>query len=655
LPDTGPTPVTKAALAPSLYVMAAHPTVDLFLELQTALAGRYSLDRELGRGGMGIVYLAHDVDLDRLVAIKLLPPSLARTPAVRERFLREARTAARLSHPHIIPIYAVEQLDDFVFYVMGYVDGETLTQRVATRGPLTAGEGARVLREVSWALSYAHAQGIVHRDIKPDNILLDRESGHAVVADFGIAAAMGSTADVACGTPEFMSPEQALDRPVDARSDLYALGATAFFAFTGRPPFSGNNATEIIARHVADAAPLLSHAVMSVPRPLAQLVDRCLAKEPAQRPQSAQQVADALSSALEKRRELPAVLRAFVKRDGRMDGAGTMLTLFGALVGGVGISTVTSDLVGIGVMLGVAAAAPVVFSLSAARRLLRQGYRHGDLAPAFQSELETLREERTVSPRRAMRAVEWTLGRLVRVGASTTLVLTPFAVAGFVNRALDMVAPLTMGVGAITLLLTVCWLIALQTLRDVDVTFWRALWTGRAGRAAFAAARRLWRAAPAPAAMTHRATELSLGLAAEQLYESLPRAVRDELSDVPTVLELLQTSAEALRRRLAQVRETLQAAGASGEQDTAVLEDEEQRLIVRLRESVAALETLRLNLLRLHAGAISVESVTTNIVRAHDAAADVRRMSEAQEEVEDIFGAVVSAELPVHPSRPEWA
>jgi serine/threonine-protein kinase len=407
--------------------MSASDSSDaLFLELQSALAGRYSLDRELGRGGMGVVFLAHDVDLDRLVAIKLLPPAVASCADTRDRFLREARMAARLSHPHIIPIHAVEQVGAFVFYVMGYIDGETLTQRVAARGPLTAGEGARVLREVSWALSYAHAQGIVHRDIKPDNILLDRESGHAVVADFGIAAAMGSTADVACGTPEFMSPEQALDRPVDARSDLYALGATAFFAFTGRPPFSGNSATEIIARHVADAAPLLSQAVMTVPRPLAQLVDRCLAKEPAQRPQSAQQVADALSSALEKRRELPAVLRAFVKRDGRMDGAGTMLTLFGALVGGVGISSVTSDLVGIGVMLGVAAAAPVVFSLSAARRLLSQGYRHGDLAPAFQSELETLREERTVSPRRAMRAVEWTLGRLVRVGASTTLALTPF-------------------------------------------------------------------------------------------------------------------------------------------------------------------------------------------------------------------------------------
>jgi serine/threonine-protein kinase len=279
--------------------MAAHPTVDLFLELQTALAGRYSLDRELGRGGMGIVYLAHDVDLDRLVAIKLLPPSLAQTPAVRERFVREARTAARLSHPHIIPIYAVEQLGDFVFYVMGYVDGETLTQRVSAHGALSAGEGARMLREVSWALSYAHAQGIVHRDIKPDNILLDRQSGRAIVADFGIASAVGDVAEVACGTPEFMSPEQALHAAVDGRSDLYSLGATAFFTFSGRAPFAGATATETIARQVTAVAPTLHSVVPSLPRPLAQLVDRCLAKDPAQRPQTAQQVSDALTSALD--------------------------------------------------------------------------------------------------------------------------------------------------------------------------------------------------------------------------------------------------------------------------------------------------------------------------------------------------------------------
>ncbi len=191
----------------------------LFLAFQLALAGRYSIDRELGRGGMGIVYLAREVHLDRLVAIKLLPPERASQATLRERFLREARLAAKLSHPNIIPIHAVEERDGFVYYVMAYVDGETLAHRVRTRGPLPSSEGARVLREVAWALAYAHDQGLVHRDVKPDNILLEASTGRVLVADFGIAAAAGdAAADGISGTPEFMSPEQALGKPLDARS-----------------------------------------------------------------------------------------------------------------------------------------------------------------------------------------------------------------------------------------------------------------------------------------------------------------------------------------------------------------------------------------------------------------------------------------------------
>ncbi|MCX5759969.1 MAG: serine/threonine-protein kinase, partial [Gemmatimonadetes bacterium] len=146
---------------------------DLFLAFQSALAGRYSIDRELGRGGMGVVYLATEVDLDRLVAIKLLPPDRAADAVLRERFLREARLAAKLSHPNIIPIHAVDEADGFVYYVMSYVDGETLSQRVRSRGPLGASDGVRVLRETAWALASAHAQGVVHRDVKPDNILIE--------------------------------------------------------------------------------------------------------------------------------------------------------------------------------------------------------------------------------------------------------------------------------------------------------------------------------------------------------------------------------------------------------------------------------------------------------------------------------------------------
>lgn len=164
-----------------------HPDPE-FLSLQAALAGRYSIVREVGRGGMGIVYLAREVALDRLVALKLLPPDMAARPGLRERFLKEARTAARLSHPHIVPIYAVDEVDGFVFFAMAYVEGGTLGERIRDRGPLSNADAVRLLREVSWALGYAHLNGVVHRDVKPENILLEQASGRAMVTDFGIAA-----------------------------------------------------------------------------------------------------------------------------------------------------------------------------------------------------------------------------------------------------------------------------------------------------------------------------------------------------------------------------------------------------------------------------------------------------------------------------------
>ena len=230
-----------------------HPSED-FLELQAALAGEYSLQRELGRGGMGIVYLARDVQLDRDVAVKVLPPRLANIPALRERFLREARTAAGLSHPNIVPIHRVGEAGRFVFFVMSYVEGETLGERLRTRGPLPPAEAMRVLREVAWALAYAHGRGIVHRDVKPDNILLEGATGRALVTDFGIAHG-GASADTATdpgkimGTVNFMSPEQAAGGPVDGRSDIYALGVVGYLAVSGRLPFEAGNLPALLDHH----------------------------------------------------------------------------------------------------------------------------------------------------------------------------------------------------------------------------------------------------------------------------------------------------------------------------------------------------------------------------------------------------------------------
>src|SRR5690349_14764649 len=198
-----------------------------FIALQTALAGQYFLERELGRGGMGVVYLAREVRLDRPVAVKVLPPALAARPELRERFLREARTAAKLAHPNIVPIYRVDEAGEFVYLVMGYVDGGSVGDRLRERGTIPAAEVMRLVREVGWALAYAHARGVVHRDVKPDNILLDRETGRALVTDFGIAQVSGAEAvggaitdeGHVMGTAHYMSPEQAAGEPVDGRSD----------------------------------------------------------------------------------------------------------------------------------------------------------------------------------------------------------------------------------------------------------------------------------------------------------------------------------------------------------------------------------------------------------------------------------------------------
>src|SRR5206468_116990 len=206
------------------------------------LAGRYVLERRLGRGGMGVVYLARELRLDRRVAIKLLPPERAIQPTARERFLREARTAAQLSHPGIVPIYAVHEVSDFVYFAMAYVDGDTLGRRVRQRGPVPYDTAARLLEEVARALAYAHDRGVVHRDVKPDNILLDLATGRALVSDFGIARVGSGTTtgpQRVVGTAEFMSPEQVLGERVDPRSDLYSLGVVGFFALSGELPFVG--------------------------------------------------------------------------------------------------------------------------------------------------------------------------------------------------------------------------------------------------------------------------------------------------------------------------------------------------------------------------------------------------------------------------------
>jgi len=249
---------------------------------------------------MGLVYLARDVRLARPVAVKLLPPERAHSPVHRARFLREARIAARLSHPHIVPIFSVGEVGDIVFFVMAYVPGYTLGHRVRTRGPLPSDATARVIRETALALAHAHDQGVVHRDVKPDNILIDRSTGSSYVTDFGIArfgAGPISGSRTVLGTPEFMSPEQARGLALDARSDLYSLGVVGYYAASGRLPFDAEDPYVVMSQHVTDAAPSLASVAPKTSSLIAALVDQCLEKDPARRPQSGTHLAEHLTPA----------------------------------------------------------------------------------------------------------------------------------------------------------------------------------------------------------------------------------------------------------------------------------------------------------------------------------------------------------------------
>lgn len=272
-------------------------------QVRRALAGRYQIERVLGEGGMATVYLAHDQKHNRKVAVKVMRPELAATLGS-DRFLREVQVAAQLSHPHILPMHDSGEADGILYYVMPYVEGETLKERVSKEGQLSVSETMRLGREVAEALAYAHTRGIIHRDIKPGNILL--QSGHALVADFGIARALGDESEVltktglAVGTPQYMAPEQATaEREVDGRADIYALGAVMYEMMAGEPPFTGPTARAIITRSLTEAPRSLTTSREGIASAVNSAVMKALAKSPADRYPNAQEMVIALERAQE--------------------------------------------------------------------------------------------------------------------------------------------------------------------------------------------------------------------------------------------------------------------------------------------------------------------------------------------------------------------
>lgn len=439
-----------------------------------------------------------------------------------------------------------------------------------------------------------------------------------------------------------MSPEQCLGEALDVRSDLYSLGATAFFMFSGRYPFDGKTPTEILAKHVTEPAPQLASIGRSVPRRLASIVDRCLAKDPAHRPADANVVAEQLGVALEQRRELPVALRSFVKR-ARLNGAGTLTAGTILLPSSIAVSAWFGVTAGwLTFALG-ALGGPMAYVVHAARRLLLMGFEHADVAPVFKAETEQAREELGGGLAQAESRFERFLRRVAKVswpayGASIAL---------FILREMGSILPWLYktpswpfawfyGItGAAAILSLVGLLVVGGRRRDIDTEFWSRFWMGRMGRGAFAIARKLVRSQDRATAMTHRATELSLGMAADQLFQSLPKATRDALGNFPEVLRSLQDNAQALRERSDRLQEALNYAGdASSSPEYADVRATRDHVRAKLGEVVAALETIRLNLLRLHAGSATVEGLTTHLHLAAEMSEDVGRLISAQGQVE---------------------
>jgi Tol biopolymer transport system component len=309
--------------------------------LSASLADRYRIERELGAGGMATVYLAHDLKHDRNVAIKVLRPELAAVIGA-DRFLSEIKTTANLQHPHILSLFDSGTVDGTVFYVMPFVDGESLRDRLTREKQLPLRDALAIAREIADALQYAHSHGVIHRDIKPENILL--QGGHALVADFGIALAASKVGGnrmtetgMSLGTPQYMSPEQAMgERELDSRTDVYALGCVTFEMLAGEPPFTGPTAQSIVAKVITAAAPPLRSKRDTVPEHVNDAIQVALQKTPADRFGSAAEFAAALAApgATAGLRASPAIPRASTSRSAGMVGGMVLLVIASFLLGG---------------------------------------------------------------------------------------------------------------------------------------------------------------------------------------------------------------------------------------------------------------------------------------------------------------------------------
>jgi serine/threonine-protein kinase len=604
--------------------------IELTQALGTALADRYTIERELGRGGMGTVVLARDLALDRLVAIKVLPPELAVREELRERFLRETRTAASFSHPNIVPVHAVEERGELLYFVMGYIEGETLGQRVQRQGPLAVADAVRLLQEVAWALSYAHGRGVVHRDVKPDNILIERTTGRALVTDFGIArsvAASGLTqVGETVGTPHFMSPEQAAGDKLDGRSDLYSLGVVAFFAVTGRLVFDGESTQAVLAMHLSKPATSVATLRADLPAPLSSAIDRLLAKDPDQRFPSGEALVAALEAVRSRQVEVPSPIRLFHQ-------LGEQLVLLVFFAAALWLLTVADRSSPLDRLIDTLVILAVLWGLTArlfsrARLLVRQGFTPADIVAGLRQvgrERAADRAQFRASPsdlRGRNRRIRLAWG-LLAYGLASLVWTMAYSRTEVRPGYYSITRSGALAVAGSLVVIALSGVILLTDPIRASLVEWIAqrLWTGPFGRRFFALAS----LATLGRKGTTRGAAGSLGIStvhsARTLYESLPSELRRKLGRARLHLERLEAEVDRLTRRAAELEGAMAEAslgaggGAAADQRALVAELEAARLAVTSRRApvLDELERARLALVRLKSGLGTPEGVEAEL------------------------------------------